>query len=198
MQTTRTFVAVVVPEALGSKLTRLQSLLAPGVTDVRWYTASPFHITLAFLGDVDNPELNDVCRAVAEASRESPPFDLRIEGLGVFPNPEKARTLWAGLTGPGLAPLVDLQRGVAAACAGAGYPHDDQHFRPHITLGRITRGRRPPPDLAPLLAHYRAWSAGSFPVTEVVTFASTLTREGPEYAPLARAPLNGRKGKTTT
>ncbi len=198
MQTTRTFVAVVVSETLCAKLTRLQSLLAPAVTDMRWNMISPFHVTLAFLGDVENTDLNDVCRAVDEASRSIPPFDLRIEGLGVFPSPEKARVIWAGLTGPGLSSLAELQSAVVEAVAGAGYSHDEKAFHPHITLGRLAGKRGPSPDLTPQLNHYRTWSAGSFRVAEVVTFASTLTREGPEYAPLARAPLRGRKGKTAT
>ena len=87
MRTTRTFVAIPVPDSLGSKLTRLQTLLAPDLPGVRWSVVSPFHLTLAFLGDVADTELNKVCRTVEEVAADFPPFDLRLEGLGVFPNP---------------------------------------------------------------------------------------------------------------
>src|SRR4051812_2054458 len=114
-RTTRTFVAVAVPDALGEKLTRLQQQLAADVPAVRWSAIPPFHVTLAFLGDVDDTALNDVCRAVAEAARPSPPFELRLEALGAFPNANRPRVLWAGVAGPGLEMLQALQRDVAGA-----------------------------------------------------------------------------------
>jgi 2'-5' RNA ligase len=189
---TRTFVALDVAEAQGQKLAHLQELLAPDLAGLR-LTTRPFHLTLAFLGDVDDTALNDVCRAAATAAAGFAPFELRLEGLGVFPNPARPRTLWVGLTGPGLEPLAALQKEVARAVAGAGYPPDDDRFHPHVTLGRLKPGRGPGPDANPLLKHYRGWSAGSFRVAEAVTYASTLTPDGPLYAPLGTAPLLGRK-----
>jgi 2'-5' RNA ligase len=196
MQSTRTFVALVIPDSLGAKLTRLQSLLAPSVERVRWATASPFHVTLAFLGDVNNADLNAVCLAVQDAARDTPPLELRIEGLNLFGTPTRPRVLWVGLGGPGLDALLALQKRIAAAAADAGYPDDEPVYRPHVTLGRVTRGRAPGADLTPLLNHYRTWSAGSFRAAEAVTFASTLTPDGPVYAPLARAPLAAGKGES--
>ena len=69
----------------------------------------------------------------------------------------------------------------------------DTRFHPHVTLGRVKAGRGPAPDLTPIVNHYKTWSAGAFTVVEAVTFASTLTPDGPIYAPLGRAPLAGRK-----
>jgi 2'-5' RNA ligase len=191
--TTRTFIAVPVPESLGQKLTRLQTLLAPDLADVRWTSILPFHLTLAFLGDVEDTDLNDVCRASATSAGSFPPFELRLEGLGTFPSPTRPRVVWVGATGPGLDPLARLQKEVAKAVRGVGHPPDDDRFHPHVTLGRLKPGRRPSPDMTPLLKHYRTWSAGSFTVNEAVVFASTLTPDGPLYAPLGRGPLRGRK-----
>ncbi len=191
--TTRTFVAVTVPEALGQKLTRLQGQLAPEVPGVRWTATPPFHVTLAFLGDVEDADLTAVCRGVAEASAGFAPLDLRIEGLGAFPNPARPRVVCAGLSGLGLEPLAALQKKVLQAVAAAGYRVSDTRFHPHVTLGRLKTGRGPNPDLTPLLKHYRTWSAGAFTVEEAITFASTLTPDGPIYAPLSRAPLAGGK-----
>jgi 2'-5' RNA ligase len=135
---------------------------------------------------------------VEEAARDCPPLSLRVEGLGVFPNASKARVLWAGLVGDDLPRLVELRTSIASAVAGTGYPVDDSVFHPHVTLGRVQHGRLPAPELNPVLNHYRTWSAGSFSVPEVVTFASTITRDGPAYAPLGRSPLRGRKRGSTT
>ena len=194
-KTTRTFVALPVPSALGEKLTRLQSLLAPKVPTARWTATLPFHMTLAFLGDVPDNDLNTVCKAVAEATLPFSCFELLLEGVGAFPNLARPRVLWAGLTATDLAPLLELQKSIAKKVTAAGYRPDDQRFTPHVTLGRIRSDRRGqvPLDLTSILQPFLTWSAGTFVVGEVITFASTLTPEGPEYAQLARVPLSGKK-----
>lgn len=191
-KTTRTFIALPVPAPLGEKLKRLQSLLAPEVPAARWTSTEPFHMTLAFLGDVPDNDLNTVCKAAAEASLPFSSFELRLEGVGAFPNPARPRVLWAGLTAADLAPLLELQKAIVKAVTRVGYRPDDQRFTPHVTLGRIRADRRAQdsPNLTNLLPRYLTWSAGTFVVSEVLTFASTLTPEGPVYAQLARSPLS--------
>lgn len=192
--TTRTFIALEIPADKRDKLGRLQSLIAPEIPGARWVEMGQFHVTLAFLGDVPHADLAGLCRAVAGVAAGHAPIDLRLEGLGVFPDPRRARVAWVGLAGPGLEALGALQRDVAAAANRAGYPPDER-FSPHVTIGRlkIGRGADPPPDLSPLLRHYQRWMAGSFQAAEVVTFASNPTPDGPAYAALARAPLAGGK-----
>jgi len=204
--TTRTFVAVAVPDALAPRLRRLQEGLAPDMPGARWVVAPPFHVTLAFLGDVPHAELNDVCKAVGEVCAGFPPLELLLAGVGAFPDAARPRVIWAGVGGPGLDGLSQLQAAVAAVVARVGYPTDTRPFHPHVTLAHIKagkdRGRRGPSssprDVSPLLERRRNWSAGPFRVVEAVTFASTLTHDGPVYAPLARAPLRhkGNAGAT--
>ncbi|HWT83839.1 MAG TPA: RNA 2',3'-cyclic phosphodiesterase, partial [Candidatus Methylomirabilis sp.] len=173
----------------------LQSLLAPKVPTARWSSSPPFHMTLAFLGDVLDNDLNTICKAVAEACVPFSPFELRLESVGAFPNPARPRVLWAGLTAADLSPLFEVQKAIVKGVTDAGYRPDDQRFTPHVTLGRIRSDRRgqDPLNLTTILQPYLTWSAGTFRVGEVITFASTLTREGPAYAQLARAPLSGKK-----
>lgn len=195
--TTRTFIAVAVPEPLTLKLTRLQSQLAGVAPEARWEVAHPFHITLAFLGDVGHGELNDVCLAVAEASGGFGRFALALEGVGVFPAPDRPRTVWAGVGGAGLDDLKALQTSVTATAARFGYRPEARPFHAHVTLGRFGPGRGPKRDLTPVVSHYRTWHAGPFDVAEAVIFGSTLTREGPVYTPLGRGPFRGRKRGTS-
>jgi 2'-5' RNA ligase len=194
-RTTRTFIAVAIPAPLGEKLTRLQSQLAPSVPGARWTATSPFHVTLAFLGDVDDLHLNDLCTAVAGATVVIPRFEARVEGVGAFPDANRPRVIWAGVATADPTSWQELHRATVHAATKTGYRPDDQRFHPHITLGRLKSDRRGPrpPDLTPVLERHRAWSGGSFTVGEVITFGSTLTPEGPLYAPLAKAPLAGKK-----
>src|SRR3712207_4852247 len=101
-RTTRTFVAIAVPGDRAANLGRLQALIAPEMPGARWVAPTHFHATPAFLGDVPDTDLDVVCRAVAEASVGFDPFELRLEALGVFPNPTRPRVVWVGLGGPGL------------------------------------------------------------------------------------------------
>jgi 2'-5' RNA ligase len=190
-RSTRTFIALPIPNPLKSKLERLQRLIAPDLPGASWVEPAGFHLTLAFLGDVDDTHLNNVCKAVAEAVKDLPPFGLTIKGLGAFPDASKPRVLWAGIEGD-IEPLGRLQEAVVEAVEKVDYPPDDDRFHPHITLGRLKVGRGREVDMTPLEAHYRNWAAGVFTADSVVTYASTSTPEGPAYAPLGVAPLAKR------
>ena len=196
-ETTRTFLAVAVPDALVTRLERLQRQLGEELPGTRWVATKPFHVTLAFLGDVDNADLHALCRATAEAAEGVGRFELRLEGLGVFPDVRRPRVIWTGLTGPGVETLRDLQATLAETTARQRYPTDGKPFHPHVTLGRFKPGRSEDPArtraLNHMIGHYKTWHAGPFAVTEAVVFASSQTDDGAAYVPLGRAPLRGRK-----
>jgi 2'-5' RNA ligase len=192
-ETTRTFIAIPIPDPIGQQLAGWQQALAPEIPGCRWVETQPHHITLAFLGDVPNRDLSELCLAVAAAAEPSGRFELSVEGLGAFPNPARPRVLWAGITAADLGPLGTLREAVVRAATKAGYRPDDPRFHPHVTLGRIRSDRGRPTDLTEIVRREQARSAGSFTATEVVTYASTLGPPGAAYAPLNRARLKGKK-----
>ncbi len=102
--------------------------------------------------------------------------------------------VWAGITSDDLGPLGELRTAVVRAATRSGYRPDDPRFHPHVTLGRIRSDRERPCDLTEIVRREQARSAGTFPVVEVVTYASTLGPKGATYAPLSRARLEGKKG----
>ncbi len=197
-QTTRTFVAIAIPEPLGQKLVRLQAELEPLIPGCRWTASQPFHTTVAFLGEVRDRDLNEVCKAVEASvlavagSGACEAFEVRLQGLGAFPSPARARVVWAGMTAPSLKPLLDLQQSIVGTLARAGY-RPDQRFHPHVTLGRIKSSRSGASDLTDVVERFREWTGGSFTVSEITTFASTPGPGGPVYAPLGRARLATKK-----
>jgi RNA 2',3'-cyclic 3'-phosphodiesterase len=191
---TRTFIAIPIPEPIGRQLARWQRTLAPEIPGCRWVEGEcPFHITLAFLGDVANPDLNELCLAVAAAVEPGSPFELKVEGLGAFPNPGRPRVLWAGITADDLAPLERLRLAVVQAATGCGYRPDDPRFHPHVTLGRLKSDRRQPCDLTDLIRRQQGRTIAPFTVTEAVTYASSLDPSGATYTPLNHARLKGKK-----
>jgi RNA 2',3'-cyclic 3'-phosphodiesterase len=194
-ETTRTFIAIPIPDPVGQQLVRWQKALTPHVPGCRWTMSEslPFHITLAFLGDVHNKDLNELCLAVAAAGEPFSRFDLKVEGFGAFPGPGRPRVVWAGITAPDLSPLIALREAVVRAATESGYRPDDPRFHPHVTLGRIKSERGQPCDLTRVVEREQARPGGSFSVVEVVTYASAFEAGGASYAPLNRARLKGKK-----
>jgi 2'-5' RNA ligase len=190
MARARTFLAVELDPAVRQAATALQAALTKSVAGVRWADPSTFHVTLQFLGEVDDRELHTVCRVADGVVRRLPPFALGLGGVGAFPNPRRPKVLWAGVTigADELQRLfAELEDGLLAAGA---YRRENRAYTPHLTLGRVTDDGGA--DLAGVLPKFQTWAGGQTAVGEVVVFTSQLRRDGPEYTPVGRATLRGR------
>ena len=187
--TSRLFVAFTIPEVQKTRLGRLQGLIAPDIPNARWVTPEMFHVTLAFLGEIPDLDLNPVCLAVAEGCKNFARFTVNLKSLGAFPDPDSPRVVWVGVTGPGLDTMNQLRDAIVESLSDAGYPPEDDRFTPHLTLGYVKSKKGQEIDVNPLIAHYQMWSAGNFSVTGITTFASTITPEGPAYMRMASVTL---------
>ena len=111
---------------------------------VKWVRPENIHISLKFLGEVDDAreaELRAALKQAAGARGEPRSLTLQVRGFGVFPDYHRPHVLWAGVTPePG---LELLQHGVEQAFAPLGFPPEGRPFRPHVTLGRSTRNAKP-------------------------------------------------------
>lgn len=185
---TRTFIAVTIPDGVRHRALALMRELRSVAEDVKWVAAENLHWTLQFLGDIDELEIPDVCDAVAVAAAECEPFELEVRGAGAFPSPDRPRTLWLG-AGQGADEMVALQGTIERSLKRLGYRGEHRRYVPHVTLGRIRHGR-PPRELAEELGAQANFEAGAMHVDEVIVFASELTSAGSEYHVLGRAPLS--------
>jgi 2'-5' RNA ligase len=192
MARTRTFIAVEVGEAICDRATALQEALAKTGAAVKWVTPESMHVTLLFLGDVDDRELPAVCRAVQEVAAGELPFTVHVAGVGAFPNLRRPKTVWAAIT-EGAEPLRRLYDALETRMLGLGvYRKEERGYTPHLTLGRV-RGETDGNLLVPEIAKRQEWDAGQSQVTEVLVFSSELERDGPVYTVLGRGELGGRE-----
>ena len=188
----RTFIGVEVGDAIRHSAEALQKRLAKTGAQVNWAAPATFHVTLQFLGDVDDRDLAGVCRAVAAVAAGEPPFRLSVSGLGAFPTPRRPKILWAGL-GAGEDEVRRLFASLEPPLTELGvYRKEDRPYSPHLTLGRA-KTEEAGQLLVPELTKYRAWEGGETEVTEVVVFSSELRQTGPEYAVIGRGRLKGRR-----
>jgi 2'-5' RNA ligase len=105
----------------------------------RWSPPEQFHVTLAFLAEVPDRKLDDLLERLARAATRRTAFDTAITGGGAFPNPARARVLWAGLDldDVGTTELGRMATGARAAASRAGVAVDGQRFRAHVTVARL-------------------------------------------------------------
>src|SRR5262245_63960024 len=103
----RTFIAVDLDKTVRDRTVALQEALARAGTEVKWVEPENLHVTLLFLGEVDDRDLSAVCRAVADCAQKQAPFPMSVETAGCFPSPRRPRVLWVGV-GEGTQPLCAL------------------------------------------------------------------------------------------
>ena len=188
MARVRTFIAVDLSDAVKDNLTALQEQLGRDAHGVKWTQMHNMHLTLLFLGDVDQLEVVEICRVVQARARRHKPFTLQAEGLGAFPNNRRPKILWAGIT-VGMDELRALHADLEEGLLELGcYRREDREYTPHLTLGRLTHDERSE-DWAKVLAKQAHWQGGTTPVDEVLVMSSELRRDGPEYSVMGRARL---------
>jgi 2'-5' RNA ligase len=188
MSRVRTFLAIGLTPEVVAELTALQRTLGRGGGDVKWVEEQNLHLTLLFLGEVDERELISICRAAQDALATQPAFAVSVEKVGCFPNPRRPRTLWAGI-GAGSAEVVAVHDALEESLLQLGcYRREARQFTPHITLGRLNSAGVPF-KLTEAIAKAQVWQAGESRVDEVLIMSSQLTPSGPVYTILGRAPL---------
>jgi 2'-5' RNA ligase len=191
MGKTRTFIGVDVGAEVRDSAAALQKELARACDGVNWVTADNFHVTLLFIGDVDDTDLHAICRAVKDVAGREPAFDLRVSGVGAFPNARRPKVLWGAVTA-GAESLQRLYAGIEERLLDLRcYRAEERGYTPHLTLGRVTA---PEAGFAAAaeLSKYEDWDAGRARVTEVLVFSSEMERDGPVYRVIGRAPLTGK------
>ena len=125
----RLFVAVDLPEAVCRRL----AAFCGGVPGARWLPVEQFHLTLRFIGEVDNGAFDDIAEALDDVHIE--PFSLALSGVGHFPPRGTPRVLWVGVDDGAAA--VRLHDKIETRLQRLGLEPDARRFHPHITLARL-------------------------------------------------------------
>jgi len=191
MPAIRSFVAVELPEAVRAALTRLQEEVKTGGGGVKWVEPRGIHLTLKFLGYVDEARVPALVQALTRACEGFGPLEVSLSGLGVFPGPSRPRVAWVGLCG-GVETLLRLQEGVEKVLSPFGFPREDRAFTPHLTLARLREGVAPDEARGFGQAFLKASPESvSFKVEGISLMKSQLSPSGAIYTRLAFIPLRG-------
>lgn len=181
----RAFLAIELPDvvraSLGQAIVRLRKSIPNRAS---WVREENLHITVRFLGEVEESMIERFAEQVSASAGQECPVPLRIAGLGVYPNPKRARVLWCGGEGD-VERLLHFQKQCEMAAQAFGFQPESRSWTPHVTLARF---REPPlpSALQNALETFSAYQAGEFSVPGVTLFSSQLTPQGAQYTPIRK------------
>jgi RNA 2',3'-cyclic 3'-phosphodiesterase len=181
---------VTLPPDLQQRLEGAAAPLRSLARGVSWVGTDNFHVTLKFLGDIEEQRAGEIGAALGAAVADRDAFDIALRGLGAFPTSTRARVIWAGV-GPGASSLASLAEAVERSLAPLGFPREARGFSAHVTLGRVREPRRDAL-LAESLARAVNVELGATRVDRVVLMRSELSPRGARYSELAVLRLGRR------
>lgn len=199
----RTFLAIELPAEIRREIKEVQE----GIRDsqrvtsnaIKWVKEENIHLTLKFLGELSEGKAEDLKRGVEETALNSAPFTISLQDTGAFPNWNRAKVIWVAVSN-GKEELIQLQRGIEGSLVRYHFREEERPFSPHITIGRVKKGRRALEspqvtsitDESPMAADVH-FSTEDFLIDKVSVMKSTLTSSGPIYERIGAIPL-GRGG----
>jgi 2'-5' RNA ligase len=179
----RLFTAIEVPKEVGMML----SMLRGGIHGARWISPENYHLTLRFIGDIDERTANEAAGMFDFVER--PAFTITLTGLDHF-GAKKPRAIFAAVQ-PSTA-LIELQAEHERMMQRIGLPPEGRRFTPHVTLARLRDASVI--EVADYLASRGGFRPISFPVSRFVLYSSRASQGGGPYIVEADYPLRGRAG----
>jgi len=200
----RAFLAVELSQELQAELATVQQDLKRRIelemkrdTRISWARPASIHLTIKFLGDMDEEVIDPLLVAVEQTIGSQIPVNVPLERLGAFPRPQSPRVLWVGPSenwerGGEATRIAEIHGAIEQACEGLSFLRETRPFSPHLTLARIKVGER---HVGVVLAKTgvldRPLSFGSLVVEAVVLMKSELKPTGSVYTKLWAVRLRG-------
>jgi 2'-5' RNA ligase len=136
----RSFISLPASPSAQQRIAEVQMRLREEPADVRWESSEKLHITLRFLGDIEENDLDELAHALGPQLRGLPSFRISYNALGTFPGPTHPRIIWIGIEEN--AHVLEVERIVTGLCRERRLGRDEARaFHPHITLGRVKSSR---------------------------------------------------------
>jgi len=188
-KTIRSFIAIDLPEEVKEGIRLIQGRIKPRLEQVRWVRPENIHMTLKFLGDVEQSIIEPMSEGMTEVMRREEPLSFSVGGIGGFPRADRARVVWLGVRGD-IDRLAVLQSAIEGFAESFGVAREKRSFRPHLTIGRTRSGPGMITGLEKVQRSSDVFEAGSFVAEGVTFFQSILKSDGAVYRELAYFPFN--------
>ena len=182
----RAFIALELSNEIKNELARLQGELKKVGADIKWVKSQNIHLTLKFLGDIDEGKVEQIKKILDQISSQNKTFEISPFKLGAFPNIDNPRVVWAGID-KGCSNAEQIAQSVEDELSKIGFEKESRPFSAHFTLGRVKSGK----NKAALKESFSSVEARpeSCAINSITLFQSTLTPQGPIYSSLHKAKL---------
>ena len=196
----RIFCAVDLPDDVRAQaaahISRLREAAATAASPLKisWERAEKLHLTLKFLGELEDARIEALTRAAKRAAESVEKFALTLVEAGAFPANANPRVLWLGLRDE-TKHLAALHERLEEECARENFPREARAFHPHITIARIRIPNAAPARHLARLHRETGFEPASFKVNELIVMQSQLgAAGGSRYTPLSKHELKAVAG----
>ena len=167
----RLFIAALLPQEIQRQLSLYISTLKQAVDGVKWEKPEKLHVTLKFLGDVEQNRIKEISSLLFRATQNCASFQLSTTLFGTFPNLRNPKVLYAGLSQDKM--MANFQSSIEVGLSELGFESDNRKFMPHVTLGRVKKRI--------VLHNIPILEKKKFNITEIGLIRSELRPEGSVY-----------------
>lgn len=177
----RCFIAIEIPKKIQNIILEIQRTLQAKIPGATWTKSGNHHLTLKFLGNVEQDQITSIKDVLSKIAEKSGQFNIEIGGLGVFPDRKRPRVLWLGLT-KGKPKITALSESINKGMEELHYPIDTR-FHPHLTLARFKK-QVSIQNGSELFNEFETLTNSGFMIDEFVLVKSELHPKGAIYTPI--------------
>ncbi len=180
--TIRTFIAFELPKNIISSISKVQEGIRSYGLKARWVCPENIHVTLKFLGNIKEADIEKIGGVIFESAKEYAPISLTAKGIGVFPGIKRPRVIWVGIRGE-TDLLVGLQKRLDEKLETIGFQPENRPFKGHLTLARIKKkinSKR----LIDAIKEFGEFESETFIADKLLLFKSELKPTGSVYTKL--------------
>ncbi|MCX8030697.1 MAG: RNA 2',3'-cyclic phosphodiesterase [Thermodesulfovibrionales bacterium] len=177
----RCFIAIDLPKEIKLQIQQLIKSISHLSHEIRWVPFENLHLTLKFLGEIDEKTINKIQQILKKVLGERTPFKISISGVGAFPNTKKPNVLWVGV-----APSEELKllfEAIDTSFVHIGFIREKRGYSPHLTIGRV-KDHKNISEVIKSFNEFQGKTFGSFEVSEIYLMRSILHPQGAEYIKL--------------
>jgi len=185
----RVFIAIELESSIKEKIARIQTRLRVIQDKIKWVEPSSVHLTLKFLGEIEEEKLEKVHQITRELGERVSPFKIEVKGMGVFPGFSSPRVIWIGARDTS-GELEKLAAWLEEALAREGFVREKRKWKAHLTLGRV-KFLKERERLRELIQKEMETDAGKMEVKDITIMRSQLTPKGAIYTSLGKIYLKG-------
>jgi len=183
----RLFIAVEIPDEIRHKIGKLISDLKKTEAGVKWVEEKNIHITVKFLGEVKDNDLERLKSLIKDALTDKKIFEASFEGLGTFPGGKTPRVIWIG-TEKGKEELKKIAVSLEEILSKNGFRKEEREFTAHATIGRV-KEKKNIGELKKAIEEKKSMKFGECVVGHITIIRSRLSPKGPIYEPVEKIEL---------